>query len=46
MPETAGVSLEEIDRIFNSSAGKDDEERRALVACSPLASHVVLADPS
>ncbi|KAF8484366.1 MFS monosaccharide transporter [Gautieria morchelliformis] len=31
VPETAGVSLEEIDKIFNSSAGRDEEERRASI---------------
>lgn len=45
VPETAGVSLEEIDKIFNSSAGMDEEERRASVAYFPPAWHFVLADP-
>ncbi|KAF8515372.1 MFS monosaccharide transporter [Hysterangium stoloniferum] len=29
VPETTGVSLEEIDRMFNSSAGREDTERRS-----------------
>lgn len=35
VPETAGVSLEEIDKMFNSSAGRDDVDRRAAVFSFP-----------
>lgn len=35
VPETAGASLEEIDRVFNSSAGKDDAENRQKACDHP-----------
>jgi hypothetical protein len=33
VPETAGVSLEEVDRLFESNAGREDAELRQEVSC-------------
>lgn len=41
VPETAGVSLEDIDRLFTSEAGREDAELRREVRCFSILNFVL-----
>jgi hypothetical protein len=44
VPETANVSLEEIDAVFNSSAGRDDAILKRQVSIPTICSDTLFSD--